>query len=165
MKILGAIGVIGLGAYLVSRVRANLRASKKIEVAVTGERVGINYQGVTLKLGFIIKNPTKAKLELTHPLIKIKVGEKLLASSTIEIDAIPLQNRSSKGRIVINPFAQTEKIYTSIDVPFTSILKLGTALLQRFQSGEKVQVEIETIAQVYTSIGNFPHDDVTKIEL
>ena len=113
MGILRTLGLIGAGVWIIgkaSQLRAASRASKKIDVIISGERVGFNYQGVPVTLSYIIKNPTKARMEMTSPLIKFRVGGTHLASSTLSVDDIPQENRSSAGRIKIEPFAQTGKI-------------------------------------------------------
>lgn len=165
MKVLKTIGILGAAAWVWSKYRSSSRAAEKIDVTISGERVGINYQGVPVVLSYVIKNPTKARMELTSPLIKIKVDKKLLASSTISVADIPLQNRSSKGRIMIEPFSQTEKINVTIPISFIGLLQLGKAFYDKFKNGNAVQIEVETNAQVYTELGNFPYDDITKMDV
>ena len=169
MGIVKTLGIIGIGAWAVgkaSQLFAAQRASEKIDVIISGERVGFNYQGVPVTMSYIIKNPTKARMEMTSPLIKFRVGGTHLASSTLSVDDIPQENRSSAGRIKIEPFAQTGKITSTILVPYASILKLGLAFLNKFKDGgQKVQIQVETNAQVYLGLINFAYDDIQNMEI
>lgn len=169
MGILKTLGLIGAGVWIIgkaSQLRAASRASEKVDVIISGERVGFNYQGVPVTLSYVIKNPTKARMEMTSPLIKFRVGGTHLASSTISVDDIPQEDRSSAGRIKIEPFSQTGKITSTVLIPYASILKLGLAFIAKFKDGsKKVQIQIETNAQVYMGLMNFAYDDIQNLEI
>lgn len=160
---------IGMGAIFGGRYLLSLsRASKKVLVSVSGKRGLITAQGINVQLEYNIKNPSRANLRITAPLIKLLVNNKLIASSTMQNVEIPASVKDERGRISIHPFSETGIISTNILVPWLSILSVSPAILARLQnqnSNEKVEVTIETTSQVFTAIGDFPLDDVVKIQL
>jgi len=157
---------IGIGAFFAGRYIFSLnRAKEKILVAVSGKRDKISLQGVMVELNYNIKNPTRAKMKVTAPLIKLSSNGSLLASSTMQQVEIPQAVKDQSGRIIIDAFKETGKITTKILIPWLSILKVSSQLYNRLKSGEKVSIEIETISQVFTPITDFPLDDKTTIEV
>jgi len=160
---------LGIGAFFGGRYLLSLsRASNKAIVSVSGKRGLISAQGINVTLNYNIKNPSRANLKITPPLVKLLINDKLVASSTMQNVDIPDSIKDSKGRISINAFSETGNITTSILVPWLSIVTISPDILSRLQSGDtaqKVQVSIETLSHVFTSIGDFPLDDKTTIQL
>jgi hypothetical protein len=159
----------GIGAFFGGRYLLSLsRASNKAIVSVSGKRGLISAQGINVTLNYNIKNPSRANLKITPPLVKLLINDKLVASSTMQNVEIPDSIKDSKGRISINAFSETGNITTSILVPWLSIITISPDILSRLQSGDstqKVQVTIETLSHAFTSIGDFPLDDKTTIQL
>lgn len=160
---------LGIGAFFGGRYILSLsRASNKAIVSVSGKRGLISAQGINVTLNYNIKNPSRANLKITPPLVKLLINDKLVASSTMQNVEIPDSIKDSKGRISINAFSETGNITTSILVPWLSIVTISPDILSRLQSGataQKVQVSIETLSHAFTSIGDFPLDDKTTIQL
>lgn len=160
---------LGIGAFFGGRYLLSLsRASNKAIVSVSGKRGLISAQGINVTLNYNIKNPTRANLRITPPLVKLLINDKLVASSTMQNVEIPASVQDSKGRISINAFSETGNITTSILVPWLSIVTISPEILSRLQSGntsQKVQVSIETLSHAFTSIGDFPLDNKTTIQL
>ena len=160
---------LGIGAFFGGRYLLSLsRASNKAIVSVSGKRGLISAQGINVTLNYNIKNPSRANLKITPPLVKLLINDKLVASSTMQNVEIPDSIKDSKGRISINAFSETGNITTSILVPWLSIVTMSPDILSRLQSGDttqKVQVSIETLSHAFTSIGDFPLDDKTTIQL
>lgn len=160
---------LGIGAFFGGKYILSLsRASNKAIVSVSGKRGLISAQGINVTLNYNIKNPSRANLKITPPLVKLLINDKLVASSTMQNVEIPDSIKDSKGRISINAFSETGNITTSILVPWLSIVTISPDILSRLQSGDtaqKVQVSIETLSHAFTSIGDFPLDDKTTIQL
>ena len=160
---------LGIGAFFGGRYLLSLsRAGNKIVTTVSGQKDQITAQGIGVKVKYNIKNPTKAKIKLTPPLIKLTVNGKLLASSTMQQVDIPEAVRDEKGRIKIEAFKETGEITSTILVPWLSVIGIGPQLMSRLQSNdpnEKVKIEVETISQIYTKVGDYPYEDKTTIQL
>lgn len=160
---------IGIGAFFGGRYLLSLgRASKKMITTVTGQRDNITAQGINILIKYNIKNPTRANMKMTAPLIKLSANGKLLASSTMQEVEIPAIAKDANGRIKIDAFKETGEITTRLQVPWLSVIGISPQLLARLQSSdssEKVKIEVETIAQLYTSVGDFPYEEKTIIEI
>tara|TARA_X000000950_G_C13650822_1_gene551639 strand:+ start:188 stop:694 length:507 start_codon:yes stop_codon:yes gene_type:complete len=160
---------IGIGTFLGGKYLLSLnRASQKIITSVSGKKDKITTQGISILLSYNIKNPTRANMKMTAPLIKLSFNGELLASSTMQSVDIPISVKDSIGRIEIKAFKETGKITTQIMIPWLSVLSIGPQLMKRLKSqntSDKIQLEIETISQVYTLAGDYPLEEITTIEL
>jgi len=168
MKVIKYIA-LGIGAFFGGRYLLSLnRAGQKVLTIVTGQKDKITAQGISILLKYNIKNPTRANMKMTAPLIKLSFGGKLLASSTMQEVEIPENARDENGRILIKAFSETGEITTKILVPWLSVLSIGSQLLKRLQSddpNDKIKVEVETLAQVFTLVGDYPLEETTTLEI
>lgn len=160
---------IGLGSFLGLRYLVGLnRAKDKINIIVSGQKDSITAQGINILIKYNIQNPTRAKLKLTAPLIKLSVNKRLIASSAMQSVEIPENAKDRSGRIIIEAFKETGIITTKILVPWLSIATISPLLVTRLQSTDpkdKLKIEIETISQVYTLVGDYPYEDISTITL
>lgn len=160
---------IGLGSFLGLRYLIGLnRAKDKINIIVSGQKDSITAQGINILIKYNIQNPTRAKLKLTPPLIKLSVNNRLIASSAMQSVEIPQSAQDRSGRIIIEAFKETGVITTKILVPWLSIATISPLLVTRLQSTDpkdKLSIEIESIAQVYTLVGDYPFEDKSTIKL
>lgn len=170
MKALKYIAV-GLGTFFTGRYLLSLgRANKKIVISVSGEKGQISTQGIEILLKYNIKNPSRANLKITPPLIKLLVNEKLVASSSMQSVDIPQQVKDSQGRIQINAYKETGVISTSVLVPWISLLQISPDLMTRLKQASnsdtsKVSISVETLSQAFTPLGDFPVDDKSTVQL
>ena len=157
-----AAGVFIGGKYLLSLKRAK----EKILIDVSADRGAISTEGIELKLKYNIKNPTSANLKVTPPLIKLTFNGKQLATSSIKTVDIPQAFKDQDGKIRIKAFKETGEITTSVWLTWLSILSVSSDLVTRLKDkGSKIKIDVETTSQVYTSVGNYPLDDTTTIEV
>ncbi|MGV6861011.1 MAG: hypothetical protein ACWA41_04520 [Putridiphycobacter sp.] len=160
---------IGVGTFIGGKYLLSLnRARHKIVTMVTAKKDQLSAQGITIALRYNIKNPTRANMKMTAPLIKLSFNGKLLASSTMQAVDIPTSAKDNKGRIIIQAFKETGDITTKILIPWISVIGISPQLMSRLQSkdpNEKIQLEIETISQVFTLAGDYPLEELTTIEL
>ncbi len=159
----------GVGAFIGGRYILSLsRASNTIVVDISGQRGLISAQGINVSLNYNIKNPTRANLKITPPFIKIGIDGQLVASSKMKEIVIPASIKDTNDRISINAFSQTGEIPTTIMIPWLSLLTISPTIVSKLKNGnenQKVELTIETLTQVYTSVGNFPHEQKTAIQL
>lgn len=168
MKVLTYIAV-GTGIFFTGRYLLSLsRISDKAIISVRGRRGLISAQGINVKLNYNIKNPSRANLRISPPLIKLSVNGKTVASSTMQSVEIPKSVKDSNGRIVIKKFSETGEITTTVLVPWINLLAVSPQILTRLQSGDvskKVTLTVETLSHAFTAIGDFPMDSTKNIEL
>jgi len=89
------------------------------------------------------------------------------------VDQIPISQTKSANVEIENISngnlnEETGEITTKILIPWLSVLSIGPQLMTRLKSQDpkdKIQLEIETISQVYTLAGDYPIEETTTIEL
>lgn len=152
------LGILLTGGYLFSLKRAK----NKIVTLVTASKNKITNKGILLDVNYNIKNPTKAAMKITPPLIQIHHNGKLLASSSMDSNVIPPSIKDDTGRILIKPFKETGKITAQILITWLDALSISPKLLARLQNkNQKIALEIQTTSQLYTRLGNYPFDTKT----
>ncbi|WP_343636302.1 hypothetical protein [Fluviicola sp.] len=161
--------VIGGAIVLTGKYLLSLnRAQKKIVIVATGKRGKISAQGISIVIRYNIKNPTKARMTMTPPLIKLSLNGTLIGTSNMQMNDIPADVRDKTGKIIIRAFNETGNIEASVFIPWLNLLTVGGDLIKRFKSTDpkdQITVEVETISQVYSMIGNFPHEETLSIKL
>lgn len=156
--------VVFAGKYLLSLNRAQ----KKIIIVATGKRDKISTQGISILIRYNIKNPTKASMRMTPPLIKLSINGKLIGTSNMQLNDVPAAVRDKSGKIIIRAFNETGNIEAHVLIPWISLATVGGDLIKRFQSTDpkdQITVKLETISQVYSLVGNFPHEESLIIKL
>ena len=161
--------VIGGAVYLGGRYLFSLkRAEQKVVITVSAKKDQITTQGLSLLLSYNIKNPTAANMRMTPPLIRLSVEGKQIATSNMQLVDIPEAYRTADNKISIRAYEETGEISTRLMVPWVGLLALGGDLLTRFQSSaekDKLDVKIETLAQVFTLVGSFPYETTTTLKV
>ena len=159
-----AIGALLGGSYL---WRLN-QLKNKIVTLIVAKRGNADLQGINIVLNYNIKNPTKTSIALKPPFVKVLFEGELIASSQIKETEIPVSVKDTKGRIQVLAFRETGNIPIQIRIPWISVLNISSGLMRKLQSSnpkEKVKMEIETLAQIYTLAGSYPLEEITAIEL
>jgi hypothetical protein len=161
--VVGGAVVLG-GKYLLSLKRAE----QKVVIVPRVKKDKITIKGISLKLFYNIKNPTNAFMRMAPPLIKISVNGSLLTSSNMKLIEIPQEVRDPSGKISIRPFKETGEIETLVFIPWSTLALISPDLITRLKSDDKkdkLAVEIETLSQVFTPLGNFPYESTQKLKI
>lgn len=161
--VLGGAVLLG-GKYLLSL----RRAEQKVVVTARAQKDKISISGIGVKLFYNIKNPTAAVMRMTAPLIKFTVNGTLVTSTSLKLIEIPAEYRDKSGKIIIRPFEETGEIETLVFIPWTSLALISTDLIARLKSDDpkdKLSIEVETLSQVFTPLGNFPYESKQTIKL
>src|SRR5688500_2585724 len=169
LKIIAIGGAVFLGGRYLFSLK---RTGNKAVVQVGGKVDKVTISGVVVELKFNIKNPTRSNIEMAIPLIKLSHDGKILASSSMALVEIPVESQSDNGRIRILPYKETGTITTSILLPFLSLIGTGANLVTRLKNkldpaAQQVTIkfEIETNSTIYTSLGDYPYDDKSIIDV
>lgn len=160
---------IGTGIYLGGKYLFTLkRAENKIVLVVSGAIDTITLQGVSVLVKYNIKNPTSANMRMTPPLIRVLIEGKQIATSNMQLVDIPEAYRDSSGKILIKASQETGDISTHLMIPWISLAGLSPDIYKRFTEKDpknKIDVKIETLAQVFTLVGQFPYEMTSIIKL
>jgi hypothetical protein len=161
---------IGVGSFFGVRYLWSLyRAKNKVLTTISAEREALTIQGIAIKLKYNIKNPTTANISMTPPLIKLLFNGRLIASSTMSEVDIPTHAKDVfNSRIKIEAGKETGDITTKIVLPWLSLLVISPELVARLKSTDpkdKIKIQVESIAQLYTAVANFPYEETITLNL
>jgi len=160
---------IGGGIYLIGKYLLSLdRAQRQVVIVTSGKKEKFTAQGLSIILRYNIKNPTDGTLRMTPPLIKLSIAGKLIATSNMSMIDIPEPVRDKTGKIIIRAFKETGDIETRVLIPWLSLAAITPDLVKRIQSTDskdKIKIEVETLSQAFTLVGNFPYRSHTAFKL
>jgi hypothetical protein len=163
---------IGGAIFLVGRHFLSLnRASKTAAVDVGGRVHRVSIEGIELMLDYNIKNPTRSRMEMAVPLIKLIYNGTVIATTSMSQVVIPEAVRSASGRIRIEPFKETGIISTPVLLPYLNLISVGANLISRLkdrltgQPDQPIKVEIQTTTTFFTALASIPYDEKQIIDL
>lgn len=165
MKLITGLVITGVVIAGASALVALNRASEKVATEVTARVHKLTTSGVVIVLGYNIKNPTRAALKMSVPLITISYNGSQLAQSSLANTTIPNNILTSEGHIRIEKFKETGMIYTEVTLPYFSLISAGYDLVKVLKgrlSGEntsKVKFTVDVTSQAFTALGSFAYDD------
>lgn len=155
-KILVGTGIAGaVTAIAVYASRLN-KASVKLVVIPRVRVHKITAQGITLAIDTKIKNPTRTQLKIKYPFVRLKYrGNDIGTSQAVNRDVIiPAYGEPNPP---LDPFM--------IEIPFLGAFSLAWDLLQSFQSGSAVELEVNTSTLVDLGLIKKDYEDTQKFTL
>ena len=166
-------GVIYLGYKGYQYVQNLKRIEEQVVITTNAKKDKITLQGVTLLVEYNIKNPTGAYLKMSPPLIRILIEKTQVATSNMNSVEIPAEYRDSQNRIVIRPNQETGNIATYLTIPWIALAGLAPEIIKRLNTADtgtkdnpnKIDVEIELKATVFTLAGSLPYASTSKFKV
>lgn len=169
MKVLATLAIGGAAAFFGYRAFVGLkRASEKVATQISARVHKLTIQGVVLVVGFNIKNPTRASLDMAMPLITVAYNGTQLAQNSLSEVNIPAAILTSERHIRIEKYKETGMIYTEVTLPFFSLLSAGASLVKQLKDrmnggSNPIQFEVEVNSQVFTALGSYAYDEKQTI--
>ncbi len=153
-KILG--GTV-LGAGLIAGVNyfKNIkRAKAELEVIPTANLYSLSWDGVTIRIDVLIKNPTSGSFVIKFPFVKLLYKNTTIGSS---------QALNKNIKIAAHGEAMIDKIL--ITVPVTSVFSLVFGLIKALHNKEAIKLTIKTMTEVDIGFAKIPYDNETEVVL
>ena len=144
---LGAGVIAGVG--YVKRLR---QAQGDMEIIPTANLYSLNWEGVTIRIDVLLKNPTKGSFSIKFPFIKlIYKGTSIGSSQAVNKD------------IKITPFSEVKVENIMVRIPVTSVFSVVFALVKSFHNKEPVKLTIKTTTVVDIGITSIPYQSEQEV--
>ena len=145
--------VIGAGAIAGWSYVKNLkRAQAELEVVPKAAIHQLSWDGLTINIDVLMKNPTKGSFSIKFPFVKLLYKDSVIGSSqAIDKD------------IKIPPYGEAliEKIM--IKTPMTSVFSVVFTMIKALYNNETIRVTIKTITTIDIGIINVPYEDKKEV--
>ena len=114
----------------------------------------INWDGITIRIDLLLKNPTKGSFSIKLPFVKlIYKGATVGSSEAIDKD------------IKIPAFGQAKIEKILVNIPIISIFTVSTSILKAMQSGEQVMVTAAMMTTIDLGFIKLPFEESHEVIL
>src|SRR5215212_4315131 len=141
--------VIGAGAIAGWTYVKNLkRAKAELEVSPKASLHQLSWDGLTIKLDVLLKNPTKGSFSIKFPFVKLFYKDTAVGSS-----------QAINKDIKIPAFGQAMIDSIWVQIPMSSVFSVVFTLIKALLNNESVLLTIRTITTIDLGIVNVPYED------
>jgi hypothetical protein len=136
-KVIAGIAT-GAGALAVySYVQGMKRLQKNLQYIPTVNLAGITWNGITLRVNILLKNPTKAKLKIQFPFVKMEYKGTVIGSS----QAVPKEIKiPANGEVVIDNVL--------IVIPVTGLFSVTAEVLKTLLAKKPVELVLTVMTDI-----------------
>jgi hypothetical protein len=130
------------------------KTSAELEVIPDAGIHSVNWDGITIRLDLLLKNPTKGSFSIKFPFIKLTYKGTLVGSSDVV-----------KNDIKIPAYGQAKVDGLLVNIPILSIFSVSTSILKAVQNKEPVKITATMMTTIDLGIVNVPFEESHEITL
>jgi len=147
--------LIGAGIYAGYSYYVKMKKTQaELEVVPDARINSVDFNGITIRLDLLLKNPTKGSFKMKFPFVKIKYKDSLVGSSQV-VDK----------DITIPAFGQVKIEKILVNIPILSIFSLSSSILKAIQSKEEVKVTATLITTIDLGWTKLPFEESHEVTL
>lgn len=130
------------------------RTQAELEVIPDAKIYAVNWNGITIQIDLLLKNPTKGSFSIKFPFVKlIYKGTTVGSSEAIDKNIkIPAFGQAKIGKILVN-------------IPIMSIFTVSASILKAIQSGEQISVTTTLITTIDLGFVKAPFEESHEVIL
>lgn len=153
-KIFVGTGIVAaIGGGITYALNLN-RLSKELVVQPTIMLHQVNINGIFLRVDVKLKNPTRAKVKMKFPFIKLLYKEAIIGSS-----------QAMDKDIVIPKYGEAMIEAIMIQIPLSGVFSLGAEILSAYKNGKPIKLGVRTMTTINLGWKKFPYEDNQEITL
>jgi hypothetical protein len=130
------------------------RTQAELEVIPDAKLHQVNWDGITIRIDLLMKNPTKGSFSIKFPFVKLTYKENVVGSSQVV-------NRDIK--IPAFGEARIEKIL--VNIPILSIFSVSSSILKAVQKKEPLTIKATLITTIDLGIVKIPFEETHEVTL
>lgn len=153
-KILIGTGIVALTTGAIAYVRRLGSTATELVIVPKAMIHKLNLNGALIRVDVQIKNPTRTKLKMKFPFVKLIYKDNVIGSSQV----VPQD-------ILVPGFGQTVIDKIMIDIPLTGIFSLAGDLVKALLLGEGVKVMVRTLTTIDLGWKKIPYEDTKELVL
>lgn len=153
-KILIGTGITAAVAGVVTYVRRLNKMSEELVVIPTVKVHKLALDGITLRVDARMKNPTRTKLRIKFPFVKLIYKDSVVGSS-----------QSVDKDIEIPAFGEAQVDAMMVQIPLVGLFSIAGDLIKSLQSGTAVKVGVKTMSLINLGWKKVPYEDYQEYNL
>lgn len=145
--------VVGIGAYAGWAYVKNLKkAQAELEVLPKATIYQLSWDGLTIRLDVLLKNPTKGSFSIKFPFVKLLYKDTVIGSS----EAIDKE-------IKIPAYGQAMIDKILVQIPMTNVFSIAFTLIKALISGGSETITIRTLTTINLGIIKLPYENKQEV--
>ena len=145
--------VIGVGAFAGWTYVKNLKkAQAELEVVPKATIHQLSWDGLTIRLDVLLKNPTKGSFSIKFPFVKLLYKDTVIGSS----EAIDKE-------IKIPAYGQAMIDKILVQIPMTNVFSIAFTLIKALISGGSETITIRTLTTINLGIIKLPYENKQEV--
>lgn len=148
-----ATSVVGVGAFAGwTYVKKLKKAQAELEVVPKATIYQLSWDGLTIRIDVLLKNPTKGSFSIKFPFVKLLYKDTVIGSS----EAIDKE-------IKIPAFGQAMIDKILVQIPLTNAFSIAFTLIKALISGGSETITIRTLTTINLGIIKLPYENKQEV--
>jgi hypothetical protein len=147
--LIGSGVIAGYSYYLKMR-----RTEAQLQIVPDAGIQQVNWDGITIRLNLLLKNPSKGSFSIKFPFIKLTYKDSLVGSSQV-IDKdikIPAYGEAKIDNILVT-------------IPILSIFSVSSSILKAIQNNEQLTIKATLITTIDLGFSKIPFEETHEVIL
>lgn len=147
--------LVGVGLYAGYKYYLDMKKTQaELQVIPEASISSVNWDGITIRLDVLLKNPTKGSFSIKFPFIKLMCKDSLVGSSqAIDQDLkIPAFGQAKIEKILVN-------------IPIISIFSVSSSILKAIQTKEEVKITATMLTTIDLGWTKLPFEENHEVTL
>ncbi|MBN8877047.1 MAG: hypothetical protein J0I32_05830 [Sphingobacteriales bacterium] len=152
-----AIALVLIGGGLVAGYSYYVRMKKtsaELQVIPDASVYKVNWDGITIRIDVLLKNPTNGSFSIKFPFVKLMFKDTVIGSSEVV-----------NNDIKIPAYGQVKISKLLVNIPMVSIFSVSTSILKAIQSKEQVKIVAAMITTIDLGMVKVPFEESHEIIL
>ena len=147
--LIGGVAIAGYSYYVKMK-----KTTAELQVIPDASIHAVNWNGITIRLDMILKNPTKGSFAIKFPFVKLMFKNALVGSSDVV-------NKD----IEIPAYGQTKISKLLVNIPMMSIFSVSNSILKAIQHKEPVKIVATMMTTIDLGMAKIPFEESHEITL
>lgn len=147
--LMGGVAIVGYSYYVKMK-----KTTAELQVIPDASVHSVNWNGITIRIDMILKNPTNGSFSIKFPFVKVMYKNALVGSSEVV-------NRD----IEIPAFGQTKISKLLVNIPMISIFSVSNSILKAIQNKEQVKIVATMMTTIDLGMVKIPFEESHEIIL
>lgn len=130
------------------------RTEAELEIVPDARLHAVNWDGITIRLDLVLKNPTKGSFSIKFPFVKLTYKNTLVGSSTV-----------TNKDIKIPAFGEAKIEKLLVNIPVMSIFSVSTSILRAIQNREPLKITATLMTTIDLGITKIPYEESHEVTL
>ena len=130
------------------------KTQAELEIIPEAKIYQVNWDGITVRIDLLMKNPTKGSFSIKFPFVKLTYKDSLVGSSQVVNKDIKIPAYGE---------AKIEKIL--VNIPILSIFSVSSSILKAIQNNEQLTIKATLVTTIDLGFSKIPFEESHEVLL